>query len=208
MSGWIDLPALLSTSPLFEDKYSLLCIRSAWEWYWIRTKDRVIAPYIPEDSARGRLIRVIVSLRHIKGSYVNLRSSTVCHIKKDDLVSVGIDVSKFQGHILRSAEIQVGRKAGYKLEVCLDKAKVTLKTFSIFYDMPILDVNACLADSAESVEVEESAVSMIFARASTKVSNIQQLQTATSIYGPRPLALKDVCKDSGSSFDDDGDASD
>ena len=119
MSGWIDLPALLSTSPLFEDKYSLLCIRSAWEWYWIRTKDRVIAPYIPEDSPHERLIRFIVSLRHVKGSYVNLRSSTICQIKKDALVSVGIDASKFQGHILRSAAIQAGRKAGYNLEVCM-----------------------------------------------------------------------------------------
>ena len=149
-----------------------------------------------------------MSLRRIKGSYVNLRSSTICQIKKDALVSVGIDASKFQGHILRSAAIQAGRKAWYKLEVCLDKAKVTLKTFSIFYDLPILDVNACLADGAESVEVDESAVSMFFTGASTKVSDVQELRAATSIYGPRPLALRDVCKDSGSSSDDDGDASD
>ena len=73
---------------------------------------------------------------------------------------------------MRSAAIQAGRKARYKLEVRLDKAKVTLKTFSMFYDLPVLDVSACLADGVELVEVDESAVSMFFTGASTKVSDI------------------------------------
>ena len=48
----------------------------------------------------------------------------------------------------------------------------TLKTFSIFYDLPNLGVDACLADGVESVEVDEGAVSMFFTGASTKVSDI------------------------------------
>ena len=92
-----------------------------------------------------------------------------------------------QGHIFRSAAIAAGRKAGKKLEVCQDQAKVSLKTFSLFYDLPILDIHMCLADGATPLDVDDTTAAVFLANDNRSVSEVQQLRAAA----PRPPGIED-----------------
>ena len=55
---------------------------------------------------------------------------------KDILKDLGFDVSKFQGHILRSASLRATIDATHDPVRALNTASVSEKVFSIFYDLP------------------------------------------------------------------------
>ena len=131
----------------------------------IRTAERVIVPYIPSDSPDESLRRFVLSLNASKaGEYISLKSSTIRQIRKDALESVGIDVKKFQGHVLRSATMAAGQKSGKTLEICLSDAMVSAKVFSLFYDLLILSIEDCASEDSV-VNMDPSAAALFLADA-------------------------------------------
>jgi hypothetical protein len=149
-------------------------------------------PYIPSDSPDESLRRFVLSLNASKaGEYINLKSSTIRQIREDALESVGIDVKKFQGHVLRSAAMAAGQKAGKTLEICLSDAMVSAKVFSLFYDLPILSIEDCASEDSV-VNMDPSAAALFLADAPSAQLDATQRVLDKASKRKRPLAIADA----------------
>ena len=51
--------------------------------------------------------------------------------------TAGIDVSRFKAHVLRSASMRAAIDSGELVDSTLERAVVSQKVFSIYYDIPV-----------------------------------------------------------------------
>ena len=135
-STWKHLGNYLHDAPGFRDEFSLCCARLALEVYLRRTADLPWSPYVDPKRPTEKLRRVFISLSKKAGKYHPIRPATVGSSIKGILKDLGFDVSKFQGHILRSASLRATIDVTHDPVRALNTASVSEKVFSIFYDLP------------------------------------------------------------------------
>ena len=135
-SAWKHLGAYLCDSPGFREEFSLCCAKQALEIYLRRTADLPWSPFVDPKRPTEQLRRVFISLSKKRGKYHPIRPATVGSSIKGILKDLGFDVSKFQGHILRSASLRATIDATHDPVRALNTASVSEKVFSIFYDLP------------------------------------------------------------------------
>ena len=139
-SAWKSLGSYMNSVEGYQPAFSLCCVRSAVETYWARTRAapvRVAAcPDRPLEPKRRLFISAFPDSE--TGLFFEVSSTTISNRIKAILDTVGIDVSKFQSHILRSASIAAARgHTDEALDSVLSRAAVSEKVFSSFYDLPI-----------------------------------------------------------------------
>ena len=101
-----------------------------------RTYDDLVCPDRPLEPKRRLFISAFPDSE--TGLFFEVSSTTISNRIKAILDTVGIDVSKFQSHILRSASIAAARgHTDEALDSVLSRAAVSEKVFSSFYDLPI-----------------------------------------------------------------------
>ena len=90
------------------------------------------------DRPQERKQRFFVTTVPKLGLFWECSSTTISNRVKLILKECGIDISKFQSHILRSASMAAVRdKTDEALKDVLHRASVSEKVFSSFYDLPI-----------------------------------------------------------------------
>ena len=137
MSEWKKLGEYLHLCPGFLPEYALCCVRSAFEIYYQRTKNLPIETMYDERRPTEPIQRLLLSTKKRNGKYFGMSPTSVGPLIKEQLRLSGIDVKKFQAHIVRSASIALQLGQGNDKDVTLQNAGVSLKVFSIHYNMPL-----------------------------------------------------------------------
>jgi hypothetical protein len=130
---WKDLGGYLRDSPYFKDEFSLCCARHALEVYLARTADLPRAPFVDQLRPSEQIQRVFISVPKRQGEHYPIRPGTIGQVIKAILKKLGFDVTKFQGHILRSAALRATIDATQDPVATLSVASVSEKVFHIFY---------------------------------------------------------------------------
>ena len=92
----------------------------------------------PEESVRRFFIQLNKSVK-TNNQYGPLKASSIASLLKDELQSVGVDISKFQAHIIRSSSMKLAIGGGTPEDQVLRTAQVSKKVFSDFYNLPLTD---------------------------------------------------------------------
>ena len=137
MSEWKKLGEYLHLCPGFLPEYALCCVRSAFEIYYQRTKNLPIETMYDDRRPTEPIQRLLLSTKKRNGKYFGMSPTSVGPLIKEQLRLSGIDVKKFQAHIVRSASIALQLGQGNDKDVTLQNAGVSLKVFSIHYNMPL-----------------------------------------------------------------------
>ena len=127
----------LHLCPGFLPEYALCCVRSAFEIYYQRTKNLPIETMYDDRRPTEPIQRLLLSTKKRNGKYFGMSPTSVGPLIKEQLRLSGIDVKKFQAHIVRSASIALQLGQGNDKDVTLQNAGVSLKVFSIHYNMPL-----------------------------------------------------------------------
>ena len=84
-------------------------------------------------------------------NFIELRSNTIAKRIKLILEAGGVDISKFQSHILRHVSINSQVAMGKNLDEVLSRACVSSKVYSTYYKLPF---NASTASAPEAIVFE------------------------------------------------------
>ena len=85
-------------------------------------------------------------------NFVELRSNTIAKRIKLLLAAGGVDITKFQSHILRHVSINSQVAMGKNLDEVLSRACVSSKVYSMYYKLPF---NASTASAPEAIMFED-----------------------------------------------------
>ena len=132
-----SLGPYLKDQPGYLPQFELCCPRLALEEYVLRVSRLQASPYVDPDRPAELLPRVFISVVPRAGLYFPIQSSSISSVIKKILKDVGIDVTRFKPHILRSASLAAAIAGGCDVDAALARASVSKKVFSIFYDLPI-----------------------------------------------------------------------
>jgi len=153
MSEWISMGQFQHQKPGFEPEFHALCAKSAMQTYYRRTVSLPIKPTSDKDHPNEVKTRLFISVikQDRKINYVELRSNTIAKRIRNLLEAGGIDISKFQSHILRHVSINSQVAMGKDLDEVLSRACVSSKVYSMYYKLPF---NASTASAPEAVMFE------------------------------------------------------
>ena len=137
MSEWVSLGDYKCNSPGFRPEYQALCTRSALECYYRRTVSLPIKPTVDLDHPNENKTRLFISvIKQKKLLFTELKASTIAGRIKTVLKNGGVDVDKFQSHVLRHVSINAQIAHGKEVDDVLARACVSNKVFSMFYKLP------------------------------------------------------------------------
>ena len=139
-SPWKYLPSkYLAEMVGFQPEFSLCCVRAAMEEYLRRTYDLPLSPYVDVERPSELVFRLFVTATAPAPLYKHtaLKADTIAGRLKLLLKKAGIDVNKFQPHILRSASMAARIAAGEDVDNVLRLASVSRKVFSTYYELPM-----------------------------------------------------------------------
>ena len=156
MSEWITLGDYKQSSTGFKPVFHALCARSALECYYRRTVSLPIKGVVDLDHPNETKTRLFISIiKQDKGlRYVELRSNTIAKRIKNLLKASGVDVDKFQSHVLRHVSINAQIALGKNVDDVLARACVSSKVYSMYYKLPF---KSSTATAPEQVMFENPA---------------------------------------------------
>ena len=139
MSPWIALGDYKFNSAGFQPKFHALCARSAIESYYRRTVSHSIAPTVDLDRPGERKTRLFISIHKAdKGRrYIALKSPSIANRIKALLKAGGLDITKFQSHVLRHVSLNTQVSLGGNIDDVLARACVSKKVFALYYKLPL-----------------------------------------------------------------------
>ena len=195
MSAWKSLGNYLSEQQGFSDDLRLCCPRRALEEYLRRTSECAFSSFVDPERPGESLPRVFLSVTTRHGMCFPIISSTIGSLIKKILAEVGIDTSKFKAHILRSASIGTAVRGGEAIDSALDRAQVSAKVFSIYYDLPVAESTRG-ASSASAGVASTLASSAAFPAAASQVGPAQAAPSnhadSSGAFSRRSLRLMDA----------------
>ena len=95
------------------------------------------APFVDQLRPTEQLQRVFISVPKRHGEHFPITPGTIGQVIKAILKKLGFDVTKFRGHILRSAALRATIDATQDHVTALSVASVFEKVFHIFYDLSL-----------------------------------------------------------------------
>ena len=108
------------------------------ESYYRRTVSLPIKPSADLDHPNEVKTRLFISvIKQNKTRFTELKSNTIAKRIKSILAKGGVDVSKFQSHVLRHVSLNHQIAAGKDIDDVLARACVSSKVFSMFYKLPV-----------------------------------------------------------------------
>jgi len=154
MSEWISMGQFQHQKPGFRPEFQALCAKSALQAYYRRTVSLPIRPTADKDHPNEVKTRMFISVikQDRKVNFVELRSNTIAKRIKLLLAAGGVDITKFQSHILRHVSINSQVAMGTNLDEVLSRACVSSKVYSMYYKLPF---NASTASAPEAIMFED-----------------------------------------------------
>jgi hypothetical protein len=135
--------------------------------------------------------RLFISLiKQDKGlRYVELRSNTIAKRIKNLLKASGVDVDKFQSHVLRHVSINAQIAMGKNVDDVLARACVSSKVYSMYYKLPFKS-SAATAPEQVMFENPEDRENQDPAGSFTLITEHSSTTTATSSRTSSRSALR------------------
>ena len=118
-------------------------VRRRWQMF--------VVPFVDPERPAEVLQRLSVSAVRQAGQFYTIRPGTIASLIKKIMADVGIDVTKFKAHVIRSAAIAAATTGGEQVDSVLQQATVSRKVFSIFYDLLVSAGSAIAVDSSSVV---------------------------------------------------------
>ena len=96
----------------------------------------------PEEQSVKRFFIQLQKSIKTNNQYGPLQASSIASLLKAELQSVGVDITKFQAHIIRSSSMKLAIGGGKPEDQVLRTAQVSQKVFSDFYNLPLVDATS------------------------------------------------------------------